>query len=163
NAISLVRLSSERENPAIETVVLDEPNRGFADPSDVCITPDGRLAFIACAGGDAVLAIDLPRLLDYLAKRGKASPPYGPRDDLTASRHFIKARLATESNPRRLGLSGDGKTLAVSNYLGESLTVIDVAQLKVVRHIPLGKANPDASRRGELLFNSGRMTFQGQF
>jgi YVTN family beta-propeller protein len=86
----------------------------------------------------------------------------GP-DDLTASRHFITARLPTQANPRRLGLSGDGKTLVVSNYLGDSLTVIDTEKLKVVKHIPLGGPPPDAARRGEILFNSGRMTFQGAF
>jgi mono/diheme cytochrome c family protein len=51
----------------------------------------------------------------------------------------------------------------VSNYLGDSLTVIDTAKLKVIRHIALGGPAPDAARRGEILFNSARMTFQSQF
>ena len=71
--------------------------------------------------------------------------------------------MPTQSNPRRLALSGDKKTLVVSNYLSDSLTVIDTETLKVVRHILLGGPEPDAVRRGEILFNSGKMTFHGQF
>src|SRR5439155_26693775 len=62
-----------------------------------------------------------------------------------------------------LALSGDGKTLVVSNHLADSLTVIDAARLQVVRHIPLGTLKPDAARRGAILFHSSRSTFQGQF
>jgi YVTN family beta-propeller protein len=75
----------------------------------------------------------------------------------------VVARLATQANPRRLALSGDGKTLVVSNHLADSLTVIDTATRTVVRHIPLGGPAPTPARRGEVLFHSGRMTFQGQF
>jgi cytochrome c peroxidase len=35
--------------------------------------------------------------------------------------------------------------------------------MRVRRHIPLGAPPPDAARRGEVLFNSARLTFQGQF
>ena len=45
----------------------------------------------------------------------------------------------------------------------DSLTVIDTKTLKVVRHIPHGGPEPDAVRPGEILFNSGKMTFHGQF
>ena len=60
-------------------------------------------------------------------------------------------------------MSGDGKTLAVSNYLADSLTVIDTENLKVLRHVRLGGPPPQAARRGEILFNSAKMTFQSQF
>jgi cytochrome c peroxidase len=144
---------------------LDEPNHGCADASDLIITPDGKLAFVASAGSDTILAIDVARLVVVVAKQAKkARTEHNPYPfDLTASRHFVIAKLPTQANPRRLGLSGDGKTLVVSNYLADSLTVIDVPSLKVVRHITLGSAKPDAARRGEILFNSARMTFQGQF
>src|SRR5262249_53723827 len=85
------------------------------------------------------------------------------RDDLTLSRRYVTARLPTQANPRRLALSGDGRTLVVSNHLADSLTVIDAATLSVTRHIALGGPEPDAVRRGEVLFNSGKLTTQGQF
>jgi YVTN family beta-propeller protein len=147
------------------TASLDEVNRGCADPSDVVITPDMKKAFISCAGVDTVVLVDVKRLLKYITKLyGKNTDEfYDSGDNLTASRHFVASRLKTQANPRRLALSGDGNTLVVSNYLADSLTVIDVARRKVLRHISLGGPKPDAARRGEILFNSGKMTFQGQF
>jgi cytochrome c peroxidase len=71
--------------------------------------------------------------------------------------------MPTQANPRRLALSGNGMVLVASNYLGDSLTVIDPDKLKVVRHISLGGPPPDAARRGEILFNSGKLTFHNQF
>jgi DNA-binding beta-propeller fold protein YncE len=163
NAISLLPLLTANVLPLVGTVILDEPNRGFADPADVAVTPDGRLAFIACSGADTILALDLERVQNYLAKRVRNSEQYVAIDDLTASRHYVVAKLQTEANPRRLCVSGDGRTLVATNYLADSLSIIDVPALKVVRHIRLASAIPDAARRGEVLFNSGRMTFQGQF
>ncbi len=135
------------------TIILDEPYRGYADPSDV-VAASNKIIFVSIGGADMVLALDGNKI---------APTRHSPREDLTTSRHFIKARLPTQANPRRLGLSGDGKTLVVSNYLGDSLTVIDTEKLKVIKHIPLGGPPPDAARRGEILFNSGKMTFQGAF
>jgi YVTN family beta-propeller protein len=141
-------------------LVLDEPNRGFADPSDVAMQANSWRAFVAAAGADTVLLVDLEKHAAWSDREGKLL--YGT-DDLTASRHYVTARLPTQANPRRLALSGDGKMLVVSNYLADSLTVIDTARARVIRHIPLGGPEPDAVRRGEILFHSGRMTFQGQF
>jgi YVTN family beta-propeller protein len=132
--------------------VLDDPARAYADPADVVLSPDNRLAFVACAGADAVLAL-----------RGDRLDTAAARDDLARSRRYVTARLATQANPRRLALSGDGRTLVVSDYLSDSLTVIDTRGPKVIRHIALGGPEPDAARRGEILFNSAKMTFQGQF
>jgi YVTN family beta-propeller protein len=139
-----------------KAVPLDEPQRGYADPSDVAY---GRHVFVACAGADAVVVVDPAKLFGYLSERlGRYVS-----DDLTAGRGYVVTRLPTQANPRRLALSGDGKTLVVSNHLADSLTVIDAESLKVLRHIPLGGPEPDAARRGEVLFNSARMTFHGQF
>jgi DNA-binding beta-propeller fold protein YncE/mono/diheme cytochrome c family protein len=143
--------------------LLDDPLRAHADPADVVLTPDYRHAFVACAGADAVLALRTDRFV---------SANYGPvsfaghdqgRDDLALTRRYVVARLATGANPRRLALSGDGRTLVVSNHLADSLTVIDATSLRVLRHVPLGGPAADAARRGEVLFHSGRLTFQGQF
>jgi mono/diheme cytochrome c family protein len=148
--------------------VLDEPARGSADPTDVVLTPDQRLVFVACGGADTVLALRPERFV---------SANYGPlvddgsdlsqlpkaKDDLALSRQYVAARLPTGANPRRLALSGDGRTLVVSNTLDDSLTVIRTDRPEVVRQIALGGPAPDAARRGERLFHSNRMTFHGQF
>jgi DNA-binding beta-propeller fold protein YncE len=146
--------------------VLDEPNRGFTDPSDVVLLPNERYVFIACAGADTVLALRPDKFVSAnyapLVIGSDGNHPLG-KDELTLSRHYVVAKLQTGANPRRLALSGDGKILVAANHLGDSLTVIDTAKLKVLKHIPLGGPKLDAARRGEILFNSSTMTFHGQF
>jgi DNA-binding beta-propeller fold protein YncE len=147
---------------------LDDPYRSNADPSDVALSADLRYAFVACAGADTVLAVCIDKAVvgihDGEARSGwKAKDTPHGREDLSSSRLYVSARLPTQANPRRLALSGDGSRLVVSNYLGDSLTVMDAKQLRVLRHIPLGGPAPDAARRGQIQFNSARMTFQGQF
>jgi YVTN family beta-propeller protein len=144
--------------------LLDDVRDAYADPADVVLTPDHRHAFVACAGADTVLALRTDRFVsaNYGPLAAEGEHPEG-RDDLTLSRHYVVARLPVLANPRRLALSGDGATLVVANHLADALTVIDAVRFRVVRHIPLGGPEPDAVRRGEILFNSGKMTFQGQF
>ena len=48
-------------------------------------------------------------------------------------------------------------------YRQALLTVIDAVNLKVLKHVPLDGPKPDAARRGEILFHSATLTFQGQF
>jgi cytochrome c peroxidase len=148
--------------------VLDEPGRAYADPSDVALAPDHRHVYVACAGADAVLALRTDRLVNAkygpLAESGDGENIHVTgKDDLSQSRRYVVGRIPTQANPRRLALSGDGKTLVVSNTLDDSLTVIDAPTFKVRRHIALGDAMPDAARRGKRLFHSARMTVQGQF
>ncbi|MFN4260831.1 MAG: c-type cytochrome [Gemmataceae bacterium] len=145
-----------------DAFILDEPQHGYADPSDIQgirgqddLDKDLRL-FVASAGSEVVLALKEPSFHSRFES-------FYSKDNLTSSRHFVIAKLPTQANPRRLALSGDGKTLVASNYLGDSLTVIDSINLKVLKHIPLGGSPPDAARRGEILFHSNKLTFQGQF
>src|SRR5262249_54837375 len=80
-------------NIAIATV--DEPQHGFAEASDLVITPDDEYAFLAFAGSDTVLAINVGKLLSLEGKgksqKGKANQAF-PVFDLTASRRFVVAK-----------------------------------------------------------------------
>jgi YVTN family beta-propeller protein len=155
-----VDTEGQRDNRA---KLLDDPVRAQTDPADVVLSPDHRHAFIACAGADTVLVLRTDRFVS--ANYGPLAPDghTQDRDDLALTRQYVVARLTTQANPRRLALSGNGRILVAANHLADSLTVIDTASLRVLRHISLGGPALDAARRGEVLFHSGRMTFQGQF
>jgi YVTN family beta-propeller protein len=166
NAVSMLPLSEvdPRKEGAALAHALDEPGRANAEPSDVAFSGDGKHVFVACAGADAVLVLRADRLAGAPADATEGNSERSLRNtDLSLSRRHIIARIPTQANPRRLALSGDGNTLVVSNTLSDSLTVIDAHTFQVRRHIALGDAKPDAARRGEFLFHSARMTFQGQF
>jgi DNA-binding beta-propeller fold protein YncE len=49
-----------------ETAALDEPEHGFADPSDIVVSDDGQRAYIASAGSDCVAVIDLRQFPEWL-------------------------------------------------------------------------------------------------
>ena len=138
------------------TVILDEPNRAFANPSDVVASPDGKRLYIACAGADCVAVVDAKRI-DPL-RLG-----YPDSNSLIHSKSLIIAIVPTEANPRRLAVSADGKAVVASNFLADSLTVIDGESLEVRKRIPLGGPPADAARRGAILFHSSRLTRFGQF
>jgi YVTN family beta-propeller protein len=136
----------------------DSLHGSFADLNDLELTQDESRAFVASSGADVILAVSID---EATFSRKVASASY----DDTPGNRVLRAAIPTQSNPRRLGLSGDGKTLVVSNYLSDSLTVIDTEKLKVVKHISLDgwATKPDAARRGEILFNSAKLTQFGQF
>jgi cytochrome c peroxidase len=158
NRLLWVDASGDHKKPRVG--VLDGPHQGYADPGAAVESRDWKHVFVCCAGADVVLVLDRKKLPEHGQPMGAEE---AMRADLPASRHYLRAVLPTPANPRRLALSGDGKILVVSNYLADSLTVIDAERLEVVRHIPLGGAPPGAARRGEILFNSGKMTAEGQF
>ena len=104
NALTLVR-----DKDRLGTIaLLDEPQRGFADPSDVIWSHDSKRLYVAASGTDTVAVIDVPRMQQHTAQRLKTELPPGSDayrelpDDLTSSRHYVLARLNVESNPRRL-------------------------------------------------------------
>ncbi len=61
NAISFVFFDAE--TPRQVTLLLDEFTRYYSNPYDVVVTPDKRLAYISCGGGEQVLVIDISKAL----------------------------------------------------------------------------------------------------
>lgn len=165
--ISPFIIGQDLSNPET-SLLLDSPQRGYSDPSDVKFAWNLGNVFIASAGADCILEVSLENLRQ-LAERNAENRIYmdnkkhEKREDLTLSRQYVTRVIPTGANPRRMALSGDGKTLVVANYLDDSLTVIDVPSLTVTRTILLGGPQPDAARRGEQLFHSSKLTQFGQF
>lgn len=143
-------------------VPLDELDRYASQPFGVVITPDRARLFVSLGGSEAVLAIDVPRLLNFVRTRPR------PRSnsfatDLSASANYVVARIPVGRNPRGLALSLDGRRLLVANRLDDTISVIDTHSLQVVATIHLaGPQTVDWLRRGEQAFYSARYSFQGQ-
>lgn len=151
-----------------ETATLDEPEQGFADPSDIVLSPDEQRAYVASGGSNCVAVVDLsqfPRVASRVVTDNtpRSLQPYGRVDDLSGSRYLVVVRLPTQNNPRRLALSRDGRWLVASNFLSDSLSVFDTRAMRLVRHIDLGGPEPDLIRQGEILFHSAQLTHFGQF
>lgn len=142
---------------------LDEPDRFFADPSDVAVTPDGRYAFVSHGGVNIVSVVDLASVRTLLsgATVGELA---ALANRLGASRRYVVKRIPTGANPRGLAVSADGRHVYVAERLDDRIGVIDVARLEMTAGIDLeGPRHETLVRRGEKLFNSADFTMQQQF
>lgn len=148
----------------VDQVLLDEPQRYFADVTDVAVTPDGRKAFATSAGTDQVAVIDVGKLGDLLRRTSEEDRRDVLPNWLGSSAEFVAARVPVGANPRGVAVAPDGATAWVANTLDDSLSVIDVARGEAVARVDLGGPKQRTHLRwGEQLFHSANITFQRQF
>lgn len=170
NGFAVVLPQGEAGEAETVQLLIDEPNRAWADPYDVVCTPDGEQFYISCAGGDSVVAISTKRLREVVqeVQAGRVSR-YA--DHLGLSRRYVTARLGVGANPRGLAVSEDGRWVYVANRLDDSITVIDTSGPRVARTVRLAGGAPagetgeavETLALGERLFHSAARTFQKQF
>ena len=154
NALTLFDLT---QDAILGTVLLDELDRGAANPWAVAWSADGRRLLITHAGTHELSVIDAPELIAKLARPGVAQVS---AEDL-AFLVGLRQRVALPVNgPRALVVSGH--RAFVAGYFSGDLATVDFDQPPpVVTRIPLSSGTPLALvRRGEMLFSDGRLCFQ---
>jgi len=143
-------------------VPLDELDRYAARPFGVAVAPDKSRIYVTCSGSEAVIAIDVPRLLRFIHARPRVQPVSLARD-LSASSNYVVARIPVGYDPRGLTLSRDGRALFVANRLEDTISVIDTRTDRVTSTITLaGPKSISVLRHGEQTFYTARYGFQGQ-
>jgi YVTN family beta-propeller protein len=162
NALTVLDLNRAR---VLGTLLLDQTTRGAANPWAVLWTPDGKTIAVSHAGSHEVSLIDAPVEADswsflslqlgaYAGFRGQVPEP--PRHPVR-----VRDRVALPGNgPRALALVGT--QLYVANYFSDDLCRIDLAaKAPKAESLPLGPTRaPDIVRKGEMLFNDGRLCAQ---
>ncbi|MGD0923427.1 MAG: beta-propeller fold lactonase family protein [Terriglobia bacterium] len=150
----------EEERSSVTQVLLDDIDSYYADGYGAAFTPDGRYALVTASGADVVQIVDTARLARRLAR----VPAAELANRLDSAREFVIRRLPTGDDPRGVAISPDGRRAYIANRLADSLTVVDLAPLKVASTIDLGGPKEvSVLRRGERLFHNARYCFQGQF
>lgn len=150
-------------NGETDQVLLDEPDMGFADASDVACTPDGRYALVTSGGTDRVAVVDIAKLTGILRRATKYE-----REHVIPNHHgypteFVVKHIAVRNSPRSVLVAPDGRVAYVANSLDDSISVIDLKKLEAVRRIDLGGPREiTKQRRGELLFHSANISFRKQ-
>ena len=138
------------ESEAFATLSLDPQGRAASDVHGTAISPDGRFLAVSCGGTHEVMLFrtDLRKL---------PWRPNGSRDLIhpeLLQKDGRFRRVETGGRPTELAFGPDGKTLFVTNYLSDSVQVIDADAAVVVRSIPLGGPKQlSLARRGEILFH----------
>jgi YVTN family beta-propeller protein len=148
----------------IDQVLLDQNHLCFPDPSDVCLTSDGRYALVTSSSTDRVAKVDVDKLVALL----KAATPHERErvipNHLGKSAEYLVAHIPTPTCPKGITCSPDGLTAYVACMLDDSVAVLDLRALRTAARIDLG-GSPELSirRRGEKLFHSANITFRRQF
>jgi YVTN family beta-propeller protein len=139
-------------------VPLDELERYAARPFGVAISPDKSRLYVSSGGSEVVTAISVPRLLAYAHAH-----PGSSVQDLSASAHYVIARIPVGRDPRGLVFTPDGSRLLVANRLDDTISVIDAHTDRVIKTIQLASpAQISVIRHGEQTFYTARYSFQGQ-
>jgi len=154
NALTLLDLS--RLQP-LGTVLLDEVDRGAANPWAVAWTADGRRLLVTHAGTDELSVIEAPALIKKLAGTATAQESADDLAFLVGIRHRVALPL---KGPRALAVSG--ARAYVAGYFSDNLVAVDLAAATPnFTAIPLSEPRPLSSiRRGEMLFNDAGLCFQ---
>lgn len=156
SALSLIDLT-RRDH--LNTVLLDNVDRGAAHPWAVTWSPDGKRICVTHAGTHEVSLIDAAALQTKLAGTQAAGDVPNDLAFLVGLRQRIG--LTQGVGPRAMAI--DHGKIWVANYFSDSLSVIDLnaASSRAVS-LPLGPPQAiSAIREGERLWNDATICFQG--
>ena len=148
----------------VDQVLLDQNDLCFPDPTDIVITPDGKLALVTSSSSDRVAVVDLQKLTALLQAATPQEREHVIPNHTGKPAEYVVASIPVNTTPRGLACSADGATVYVASKLDDSVTVIDVRKLAVAGRIALGgPAEVTLHRRGERLFHSANIAFRRQF
>ncbi len=148
----------------VDEVLLDQPGLGFADATDVAITPDGRYALVTSSGNDCVAVVDCAKLTRLLKSASKLERETVIPNHLGKSADFVVKTIPVKNSPRGIVVASDGSAAYVANSISDSVSVIDLHALEASARIDLGGPKQETKQRyGERLFHSAKISFRRQF
>jgi YVTN family beta-propeller protein len=177
NALSVLHVPDRR---FVNTVLLDDPQRGAADPFAVACTADGNRLLVTHAGSHELSVIDreaMHRLLPASSSPRSFISSVASTGDIVVTEQLSRAdRLPNDLSflqgiRRRIPLKGNGpRSLAIlgsqvytGDYYSDSLSQIDLSQSRAnCRAILLTRETSlTLRRRGEMFFHDASDSYQG--
>ncbi len=172
NALSVIDI--EKRN-LLNTVLLDDVDRGAANPWGVACSEDGETVYVTHAGTHELSVIDMPALLEKLQGLPEEADPYRTPQYTAASISAkdvpndlsflvgVRKRVPLkEKGPR--GVAVHGTTVYTANYFAGSLCKVDLSDRERPKVTPISLGEEEEisiERKGELLFHDADICFQG--
>ncbi len=165
NALSILDVTAQT---CLNTVLLDDVDRGAANPWGLACSQDGRWLSITLSGAQALCVLDRVVLHERLGRVGQ-----GERvTEVSTTATDVSYDLAfTQGIKRRIQLHGHGPrsvaimntTACVAEYFSDTIRVLDLTPESSAppRTITLG-SGPEVTpaRLGEQLFHDAKLCFQ---
>jgi DNA-binding beta-propeller fold protein YncE len=149
----LSRIPLTGEGPR-EAITLDPRGKAAGDADGIAVSPDGQTLVVSAGGSQELLILRFP--LPFVAFGGPGD--HIERELLADSRRFRRVFLG--GRPLGIAFLPDGKQVAVANYFGNSLQIVDVEKAQLIRSISVGgPKTPSLARRGEAIFYDARRSF----
>jgi YVTN family beta-propeller protein len=146
----------------VTEVLLDDIDRSYADGFGTATTPNGRLALVTSSGANVVSVVDIAKL-DQLLLRSPQTDPEALANRLDSARQFVVRRLPTGRNPTAVAVSPNSQFAYIANRMDDTVSVIDLRQLKIASTIQLGGPKEMTTvRRGQQLFYDASYCFHSQ-
>lgn len=169
NALTLIDVGNLK---LLATVLLDEDNRGAANPWATQWSQDGRYLCVTHAGTHEVSIIDAPALLARLAALPEHAPVQASDEKGAGSLDAVANDLGFLSGLRtrvKLHARGarcialSGTKIFIGNYFSDSLSIVNLdSQADSSATIQLREPYPlPPERKGEMYFNDGTLCYQG--
>ena len=157
NTLTLLDLGTRR---TLNTIPLDEPDLGAANPWAVAWSLDGARLYATHAGTHELSVIDFPGVLAKLASLPPSTAAETQNDLQFLSSLRRRVQLGI-NGPRAMVVAGD--RVFVAGYFSDSLDRVEVRPGAIAAQtIALNPgAEPSTPRRGEQYFNDATLCFQG--
>ncbi len=166
SAISIIDIE---EQAWLTSVLLDDVDRGAANPWGVTVTDDGAQLLVTHSGAHEISVIDrlgLHEKIDRVADGQIESHTVRTLADIPNDLSFLvdlRERVALPGNGPR-GIVAIDSQAVVAEYFTDSLAVVDLDQLPrraSIRQVALGTPRePGLVRRGEIAFYDASLCFQ---
>jgi hypothetical protein len=145
----------------VNTVLLDDVDRGAANPWGVAMTGDGRTIVVSHSGTHELSLIDAKGLFEKLIRAAESSKAVEAPDDLSFL-VGLRERVALMGNGPR-GLAIVGAKVYVAEHFTDTLGVVDLVagganRTSQIRLGPKPRLTPE--RRGEIVFHDATLSFQ---
>ena len=151
NRLSRVPLTEEGPREAIS---LDPRGKAVGDVDGVATSPDGMTVAVTASGTHELLVYRLP--LPFVAFGG----PGDHIEPELLNDHEKFKRIPLGGRPLGVNFLPDGKSVAVANYLDNSVQIVDTQTEKITKTISLGGSKtPSLVRRGEAIFHDANRSF----
>lgn len=152
NAVSILDVARRRLHA---TVILDDLDRGAANPWGVAVSPDSKTLYIAHAGTHELSIIDIPAMLNRIAQ----SQPEEPANRLSFLLGVRKRVPLPGKGPRAVAATKDA--VWVAEYFTRTLTSLDPSARQSPRSIRIGEPlSKTPTGRGEEIFHDATLSFQ---